>query len=146
LKHDNPTASILEFLRIEKKCYDDVLNLMKEQIHAIEQGDEQRLDAIIEKKNGILKIAGANETSLEQAMAEIPNDQLAEVGTQAETLRMEVVFVLTQIIETENNCQAELKARKFLAQDKILDLKQSRNLLKGYGNSQGVKPKISKNV
>lgn len=119
---------------------------MKEQMQAIEQGDEQSLDAIIEKKNGILKIAGANETSLEQAMAEIPKDQLAEVGTHAETLRMEVVSVLTQIIETENNCQAELKARKFLAQDKILDLKQSRNLLKGYGNSQGVKPKISKNV
>ncbi len=146
MKHDDPTTSILKFLRIEKKCYDEVLNLMKEQMQAIEQEDEQSLDAIIKKKDGILKTAGANETILERAIGELSREKLAEVGKQAETLRLEVVSVLTQIIEVENNCQTELKARKFLTQDKILDLKQSRNLLKGYGNTQGVKPKISKNV
>jgi len=146
LKHNDPAGSILEFLRIEKKCYEEVLGLMNEQLQAIEQEDEKRLDAIIEKKDSLLQTAGDNETRLEQAVAEISRDELAEAGKQAEELRMEVASVLAQIIEMENNCQTELKARKFLTQDKILDLKQRKNLLKGYGTSQRVKPKISKNV
>lgn len=146
LKHNDPTGSILDLLRKEKKCYDEVLGLMNEQMHAIEQEDEKSLNAIIEKKENILQTAGDNEIRLEQARAEFSRKELAEAGKQAGGLRMEVESVLAQIIEMENNCQAELKARKFLTQDKILDLKQRKNLLKGYGTSQRVKPKISKNV
>ena len=146
LKHNNPTGSILEFLRLEKKCYDEVLHLLKEQIQAIEQEDEKSLDAIIEKKETILKTAGDNEIRLEQAVAEFSREELAEAEKQAGELRIEVESILAQIIEMENNCQVELKARKFLTQDKILDFKQRKNLLKGYGTSQRVKPKISKNV
>ena len=146
LKHNDPAGSILDLLRKEKKCYDEVLGLMNEQMHAIEQEDEKSLNAIIEKKENILQTALDNETRLEQARAEFSRKELAEAGKQAGGLRMEVESVLAQIIDMENNCQAELKARKFLTQDKILDLKQRKNLLKGYGTSQRVKPKISKNV
>ncbi len=146
LKHNDHAGSILDLLRKEKKCYDEVLGLMNEQMQAIEREDEKSLDAIIEKKENILQTAGDNETRLEQARAEFSRKELAEAGKQAGELRMEVESVLAQIIEMENNCQAELKARKFLTQDKILDLKQRKNLLKGYGTSQRVKPKISKKV
>ena len=146
LKHNDPAVTILEYLRKEKKCYDEVLGLLNEQMQAIEQEDEKSLDAIIEKKETILQTAGENETRLEQAVAEFSRKELAEAGKQTGELKMEVESVLAQIIEMENNCQAELKARKFLTQDKILDLKQRKNLLKGYGTSQRVKPKISKNA
>jgi len=146
LKHNDPIESILEFLRKEKKCYDEVLDLMNEQIHAIEQEDEQSLKAIIEKKDGILRTARDNETRLEKVVTGLSKSELAEAGKQAGKLKMETESILAQIIEMENNCQAELKARKFLTQDTILDLKQRKNLLKGYRSSQRVKPKISKNV
>ena len=146
LKHKDSTASILEFLRIEKKCYDEVLSLMKEQIQAIEQEDEKSLDAVIEKKSGILQTARTNETRLEKYVTGLSENERAKAGKQAGELKTGIETVLAQIIEIENNCQAELKARKFLAQDKIIDLKQKRNLLKGYGMSGRVKPKISKNV
>jgi len=146
LNHNDPTASILELLRIEKKCYDEVLDLMNEQLQAIEQENEKTLDSIIAKKDGILQTAGDNETRLEKAMEELSREELDEAGKQAEELKIKIESVLAQIIERENNCQAELKARKFLTQDKILDLKQRKNLLKGYGTSQRVKPRISKNV
>lgn len=146
LQHNDPTASILEFLQIEKNCYDEVLSLQKEQMLAIEQEDEQALDAVIEKKDGFLTTSGDNEIKLKQALAELSKEKLTEVGKQAGKLKMEIESVLAQIIEMENNCQTELQARKFLTQDKILDLKQRRNLLKGYGKSQRVKPKISNSV
>ena len=146
LKHKDSTASILEFLRIEKKCYDEVLSLMKEQIQAIEQEDEKSLDAVVEKKSGILQTARTNETRLEKFVTGLSENELAKAGKQAGELKTGIETVLAKIIEIENNCQAELKARKFLTQDKIIDLKQRKNLLKGYGNSRRIKPKISKNV
>lgn len=146
MKDNNPTASILEFLRIEKKCYDEVLHLMDEQIQAIEQEDEKRLDAVIEKKDGIIQIARSNESHLETAIGQLSEKEMALVQEQAGELKMGIESVLAQIIEVENNCQVELKSRKFIAQDKIIDLKQKRNLLKGYGTSGRIKPKISKNV
>ena len=146
LKHKDSTASILEFLRIEKKCYDEVLSLMKEQIQAIEQEDEKSLDAVVEKKSGILQTARTNETRLEKFVTELSENELAKAGKQAGEIKTGIETVLAKIIEIENNCQAELKARKFLTQDKIIDLKQRKNLLKGHGTSRRIKPKISKNV
>lgn len=146
LKNNDPIASILNFLRIEKNCYDQILDLLKEQLLAIEQEDEEKLDAVIEKKDGLLKTAGDNAIKLKQALDPLSQEQLTAIEKQAGNLKMEIESVLAQIIEIENNCQVELQARKFLAQDKILDLKQKRNLLKGYGKSQRVKPKISKSV
>jgi hypothetical protein len=146
LKHKDSTASILEFLRIEKKCYDQVLSLLKEQTEAIEQEDEKTLDAVLKKKDGILQTARDNGAHLKTAVAQLSGKDLAGIEKQAGALKNEIESVLAQIIEMENNCQAELQARKFLAQDKIFDLKQKRNLLKGYGTSQRIKPKISKNV
>lgn len=146
LKDNNPIASILEFLRIEKKCYDEVLHLLDEQMQAIEQEDEKRLDAVIEKKDGIIQIARNNESHLETAIGQLSEKEMALVREQAGELKMEVESVLARIIEMENNSQVELKSRKFIAQDKIIDLKQKRTLLKGYGTTGRIKPKISKNV
>ncbi len=146
LKDNNPTASVLEFLRIEKKCYDEVLHLMDEQMLAIEQEDAKKLDAVIDKKDGIIQTAQDNASQRETAVAQLSEQGIVEIKNQAGELKTGIETVLEQIIEMENNCQVELKARKFLAQDKIIGLKQKRTLLKGYGNSQRIKPKISKNV
>ena len=146
LKHKDSTASILEFLQIEKNCYDQILELMKEQTLAIEQENEKKLDAVIEKKDALLKITRDNESHLEAAVAKFSDKELTKTREQAGKLKNEIESVLAQIIEMENNCQAELKARKFLTQDKIIDLKKKRSLLKGYGNSQRIKPRISRSV
>jgi len=146
LKHPDSAVSILEFLQIEKNCYDQVLGLLKEQTQAIEQEDEKRLDAVIEKKDALLQIARDNESYLETAVAQLSDKELSETRERTGKLKMEIESVLAKIIETENTCLVDLKARKFLAQDKIIDLKKKRNLLKGYGNSQRIKPKISRSV
>lgn len=146
MKLKDSTASILEFLRIEKKCYGQVLSLLKEQTEAIEQENEKTLDAVLEKKDGILQTARDNGARLKTAVAQLSGKNLAGIEKQAGALKNEIESILAKIIEMENNCQVELQARKFLAQDKIFDLKQKRNLLKGYGTSQRIKPKISKNV
>jgi len=130
LKHNDKTASILELLKIEKKYYDDVLGLLDEQLQAIEQEDAQRLDAVIAKKESIILTTGANRTRLEKFMTETSPEDLPRIANKTNAMKMQIESVLTQIIAMENNCQTELQARKFLTQDKILDLKQRKSLLK----------------
>ena len=146
MKPNDPASSVLKFLREEKNCYDELLHLMKEQRDTIEHEDETRLQAIMGEKDEILQVTRKNESRIEQVLTGLSEEKLKQIEQAAGSLRKEVVDVLDQIIELENACQVELKARKFLAQDKILDLKERKNLLKGYKTSQRIKPRISKNV
>jgi DNA-directed RNA polymerase subunit H (RpoH/RPB5) len=146
MKKNQPAKAVQEFLQEEKKCYDRLLHLVKEQVDAIENEDEARLQAIMTEKDSILQVTRKNETRIEQALAEISVEASAQLEQIAGSLRQEVADVLEKIIDLENNCQAELLARKFMVQEKILDLKDRRTLLKGYKTSQRIKPKISKSV
>ena len=146
MKNNDPTSSVQSFLQDEKKCYEQLLLLVKEQVDCIDKEDQPRLEAIMEEKAVLLEATRENENRIEPVIAQLSQEEKNQIEKAVGGLRKQVAAVLEQIIELENNCQTDLKARKFLAQDKILDLKQKRTLLKGYGGSQRIKPKISKNV
>lgn len=146
MKQNQPAKAVLEFLQEEKKYYDQLLLLVKEQVSCMEQEDETRLQAIVEEKETILQVTRKNETRIEELLTGVSREASTQIEQVAGNLRKEVVAVLEQIIALENDCQAELLARKFLVQDKILDLKERKTLLKGYKTSQRIKPKISKSV
>jgi DNA-directed RNA polymerase subunit H (RpoH/RPB5) len=122
------------------------LLLVKEQVGRIQQEDETRLQAIMEEKDNILQVTRKNEARIEELLTGWNGETSIQIEKAAASLREEVAAVLEQIIALENDCQAELLARKFLVQDKILDLKDRKALLKGYKISQRIKPKISKNA
>jgi Zn-dependent M32 family carboxypeptidase len=146
MKQNQPAKAVHELLHEEKKSYDQLLLLVKEQVNIIQQEDETRLQAIVEEKETILQVTRKNETRIEELLAGGNRETSTQIEQVAGNLRKEVAAVLEQIIALENNCQAELLARKFLVQDKILDLKERKTLLKGYKTSQRIKPKISKSV
>ncbi len=146
MKQNQTTKAVLKFLQEEKTCYDQLLLLVREQVASIQQEDETRLQAIVEEKDKILQVTRKNETRIEELLTEGNQETSTQIEKVADDLRKEVAVVLEQIIELENECQAELKARKFLVQDKILDLKDKKTLLKGYKTPQRIKPKISKSV
>jgi|GEM_PF-601279 len=146
MKQNESAKAVKEFLHEEKKCYDQLLRLVKEQVETIENEDETRLQAIMMEKDSILQVTRKNEARIEQTLTGLSREIWTHVEQVAGSLRKEVTDVLEQIIEIENDCQTDLKARKFLVQEKILDLKDRKTLLKGYKTSQRIKPKISKNV
>jgi DNA-directed RNA polymerase subunit H (RpoH/RPB5) len=146
MKKKQPAKAVLEMLREGKQCHDKLLRLVKEQVGCIQQEDETRLQAIVDEKQTLLKVTRENETKVEQMLAEMSRETSIQIEQEAENLREEMAVVLEKIIALENECQTELLARKFLVQEKILDLKERKTLLKGYKTSQRIKPKISKSV
>ncbi len=146
MKHKDPASALMDCLQKEKKCFDALLGKLNEQLEAIQKDDEARLTAIIAEKDQLLAGREDSEEEMKKIVSGLTPKALGEAEQKTGELGKQVEAVLEKIIELENACQVELQARKFLVQDKIFDLKQGRTLLKGYGTTPRIKPKISKNV
>ena len=123
-----------------------LLQKIGEQVEAVNNQDHSRLAVIIEDKEGL--IAGLNDT--DQKIADLACD-LDEATRESlvgefEELGRRIEADLEKIIEQETVCQEKLNIVKNEVLEKIKDVKNGKVLLKGYGISPRIKPKISKNV
>ena len=139
-------TEIVRLLKHKKETCARLLQKMGEQMEAVNNQDESRLAVIIEGKEGL--IAGLNETDqkisdlardLDEATRESLTREFEELGRRIDT-------DLKKIIEQETVCQEKLNIVKNEVLEKIKDVKNGKVLLKGYGISPRIKPKISKNV
>ena len=143
---DKQKTEIIRLLKHKKETCARLLQKIGEQVEAVNNQDHSRLAVIIEGKEGL--IAGLNETDqkisdlardLDEATRESLTREFEELGRRIDT-------DLKKIIEQETVCQEKLNIVKNEVLEKIKDVKNRKVLLKGYGISPRIKPKISKNV
>ena len=143
---DKQKTEIIRLLKHKKETCARLLQKIGEQVEAVNNQDHSRLAVIIEGKEGL--IAGLNETDqkisdlardLDEATRESLTREFEELGRRIDT-------DLKKIIEQETVCQGKLNIVKNEVLEKIKDVKNGKVLLKGYGISPRIKPKISKNV
>lgn len=139
-------TEIIELLNHKQKICAQLLKKMSEQMDAVSNKDETQLAVIIEDKEGL--IGKLNET--DKKIADLA-DELDEATRQALVqenggLAKSIESDLEKIIEQETTCQAKLDIVKTEVVQKIKGIRKGQELLKGYGVSQRIKPKISKNV
>ena len=139
-------TEIIRLLKHKKETCARLLQKIGEQVEAVHNQDHSRLAVIIEGKEGL--ISGLNETDqkisdlardLDEATRESLTREFEELGRRIDT-------DLKKIIEQETVCQEKLNIVKNEVLEKIKDVKNGKVLLKGYGISPRIKPKISKNV
>ncbi len=146
MNSDDPANIIENCLRQEKACYQELAAKLEEQVAVIQLEDEARLKTLIEEKRGLLASAQEVERQMETIVLALNPEELGRVARANEGLRQQVEDILQNIVKMENHCQVELKARKFLVKDQLLDIKKGKTMLKGYANEKQVKSRISKNV
>ena len=143
---DKQKTEIIRLLKHKKETCARLLQKIGEQVEAVNNQNHSRLAVIIEGKEGL--IAGLNETDqkisdlardLDEATRESLTREFEELGRRIDT-------DLKKIIEQETVCQEKLNIVKNEVLEKIKDVKSGKVLLKGYGISPRIKPKISKNV
>ena len=143
---DKQKTEIIRLLKHKKETCARLLQKIGEQMEAVNNQDHSRLAVIIEGKEGL--ISGLNETDqkigdlahdLDEATRESLTREFEELGRRIDT-------DLKKIIEQETVCQEKLNIVKNEVLEKIKDVKNGKVLLKGYGISPRIKPKISKNV
>ena len=137
---------IVSLLKHKQETCARLLEKMAEQMKAVDTQDESQLATIVEEKEAL--IAGLNET--DQRIADLARDLdqiiLASLVSENEGLGQSIESDLEKIIEQETICQTKLNLVKSEVLEKIKAVKGGQRLLKGYGVSQRIKPKISKNI
>ncbi len=115
-------------------------------MEAVNNQDDSRLPLIIEDKEGL--IAGLNETDekIEEILDGLDESSRKSLVLENEELGNRIEADLKKIIEQETVCQEKLNLVKSEVLEKIKGVKSGKTLLKGYGVSKRIKPKISKNV
>ena len=137
---------IVSLLKYKQETCTRLLEKMGEQMKAVDIQDEPRLATIVEEKEAL--ITGLNET--DQKIADLARDFdqtiLASLTSENAELARRIESNLEKIIEQETVCQAKLNLVKSEVLEKVKAVKSGQRILKGYGVSQRIKPKISKNV
>ena len=137
---------IFSLLKHKQETCARLLEKMREQMMAVDTQDESRLATIVEEKEAL--ISGLNETDQKIAGLARDLDQtiLASLISKNTGLANRIEFDLEKIIEQETVCQTKLNLVKGEVLEKIKAVKSGHRLLKGYGMSQRIKPKISNNI
>ena len=139
-------TEIVRLLKHKQETCAQLLQKMGEQMEAVNNQDNSRLAVIIEGKEGL--IASLNET--DQKIASLASDldeaSRESLAREFEELARRIETDLEKIIEQETVCQGKLNIVRNEVLEKIKGVKGGQVLLKGYGISPRIKPKISKNV
>ena len=143
---DKKKTEIVRLLKHKQEICTRLLEKMAEQIEAVDAQDESRLAAIIEEKETL--IAGLNETDqkITGLASDLDQTILTSLTSENAELVQRIESDLEKIIEQETACQTKLNFVKSELLEKIKAVKSGQRLLKGYGVSQRIKSKISKNI
>ncbi len=143
---NNKKTEIIRLLKRKQESCSQLLQKVEEQMEIVNIQADSLLTAIIADKEVL--IIGLNET--DQKIAEGVKDLDAATRNlmvdECEELVNGIESDLEKIIELETVCQEKLEHVKSGVMEKIIGLKKGQVLLRGYGVSPRIKPKISKNV
>jgi hypothetical protein len=143
---DKQKTEIVKLLKHKQETCARLLEKMDEQMEAVNSQDNSRLAVIIETKEGLIAGLNENDQKISDLAGDLDEAIRESLARENEELGNRIESDLEKIIEKETVCQEKLNLVKSEVLEKIKAVKKGQTLLKGYGVSQRIKPKISKNV
>ncbi|NIP99405.1 MAG: hypothetical protein GWM98_02475 [Nitrospinaceae bacterium] len=134
---------MLECLAGQKECYGQLLALAKLQKQAIEDHSDENLQQVMQDKNPVLLTLQALNEEMQTALPNLSETERALMIEQGKTLKDETAAVMNQLIEVENECAKFLEEKKEDLFQQLKILKESKNGLKGYGETGGKSSRFS---
>ena len=119
---------------------------MDKQVKSIDQNDEPLLTKILDEKESVIKSLVSEDQKLKKGIALLDDKSCAAIATKLKELGTKIESETEKIIRMENDCEKKLLNEKFELLEKMRSTKNGRTLLKGYGISKRIKPKISGSI
>ena len=143
---DKQKKEITKLLKYKQKTCAQLLEKMGEQMEAVRIQDNSRLLLIIEVKENLILDLNKTDQKISDLAKNLSDTTQRSLVKDNEELSNRIELDLEKIIEQETVCQKKLNILKNGILEKIKAVKKGQTLLKGYGLSKRIKPKISKNV
>ena len=119
---------------------------MDKQVRAIDQNDESSLTKILDDKESVIKSLVSEDQELKKGIALLDDRSRVAIANKLKDLGTKIESETEKIIRMENDCEKKLLNEKFALLEKMKSTKNGRTLLKGYGISKRIKPKISESI
>ena len=133
---------------IEKK-----LTLLKElkghlqkQNKAVDENDEHLLAQILSAKEKVIESLIKDDQDLGRQMAILDEKNRIAIANNLQEFEIQIERETEKISEMENDCEKKLINERFELFEKMKSLKNGRILLKGYGRSPRIKPKLKGSI
>ena len=143
---DKKKIEIVKLLKHKKKTCTRLLKKIGEQVEAVDIQDDSRLSEIVEDKDELISSLSEANRKIADLASDLDQIILESLVRENKELAQSIESDLEKIIKQETHCQIKLNLVKSEVLEKIKSVKCGQRLLKGYGESQRVKPKISKNI
>ena len=143
---DKQNIEIAKLLKYKQRICAQLLEKMNEQMEALRAQNNSRLLLNIEVKEKMILDLNKTDQKIIDLAKKLSETAQVSLANDNEELGKRIELDLEKIIEQEQVCQEKLSLVKNGLLEKMKAVKKGQTLLKGYGLSQRIKPKISKNV
>ena len=139
-------AKIKEILGNKITLLAKLAGQMEHQVKAIDQNDEPLLTQILDEKEAVIESLVSDDQELEKRVALLDKKSRVAIASKLKELGAQVESEIQKIIGMENDCEKKLLNEKSELFEKMRSTKNGHTLLKGYGVSSRIKPKISGSI
>ena len=140
----NSKQLIINNLKKEKSCFEDLIVKIGEQKKAIEDKDEERVLEIIKKKNILIKIFQNIEEEVATQVKLLSQDDIQGLEKEGELLKQSLEKLLETIVRMEDECEKDIGFKMQEIEKRIIGLQKGKKIGKGYGMALKSRPLISR--
>ena len=142
----NSKQLIINNLKKEKSCFEDLIIKIGEQKKAIEDKDGERVLEIIKKKNILIEIFRNIEEEVATQIKLLSQDDIQDLEKEGELLKQSLEKLLETIVSMEDECEKDIGLKMQTIEKRIIGLQKGKKIGKGYGMALKSRPLISRKV
>ena len=119
---------------------------IKKQTKAVDDSDERLLAQILSAKEKVIESLIKDDQELNKQVAILDEKNRIGIANNLREFDIQIEIETEKIAEMENDCEKKLMNERFELFEKMKLLKNGRTLLRGYGRSPRIKPKLKGSI
>ena len=139
-------AKIKEILENKITLLAKLKEKMEKQVKAVDRNDEFSLTQILDEKEAVIESLVSDDEELGKTVVLLDEKNRIAIANKLKEIGTQIKSEIEKIIGMENDCEKKLLNEKSELLGKMRSTRNGRTLLKGYGISARIRPKISGSI
>ena len=140
----NSKQLIINNLKKEKSCFENLVIKIGEQKKAIEDKDGERVLEVIKEKNILIAVFQNIEEEVAIQIKLLSQRDIQGLEKEGELLKQSLEKLLETIVSMEDECEKDIGFKMQEIEKKINGLQKGKKIGKGYGMALKSRPLISR--
>ena len=140
----NSKQLIINNLKKQKSCFEDLIVKIGEQKKAIEDKDGERVLEIIKEKNVLIEVFQNIEEEVAAQIKILSKADIQSLEKEEKSLKQSLEKLLETIVSMEDECEKDIGLKMQEIEKRIIGLQEGKKIGKGYGMALKSRPLISR--